>query len=81
MHPRYPRRRHLVTVPLVVAGLLALVACGDDDESSSEAAEEDFPMTFENCGQDVTIEAPPERVITVGAEAPALVAAAAGPTE
>lgn len=35
-------------------------------------------MTFENCGREITIDQPPERVLTIGAEAPTLVAAAGG---
>lgn len=70
-------RRRLVTVPLLVAGLLTLGSCGEE-ESSSETAEADFPMTFQNCDRDVTIDQPPERVLTIGAEAPTLVAAAGG---
>jgi iron complex transport system substrate-binding protein len=53
-----------------------LCACGSNDEISTVTAGDRFPMTVETCGREVTIEDPPERVMTVGAEAPTLMWAA-----
>lgn len=71
---------------LVLAVALVLTACGADEpdpgagsapnDPAATAAQEAFPMTVENCGREVTFDAPPERVVTIGAEAPVLVAAA-----
>lgn len=73
--------RRLATA-LLTASLLAS-ACGGADDSSEEAndsSEEpgEFPMTVENCGEEVTIESRPERVLTVGGSALNLVVAAGG---
>jgi ABC-type Fe3+-hydroxamate transport system substrate-binding protein len=45
-----------------VLGLLLVRDCGGDG-STQQSAAAGFPMTFENCGQEVTIENPPERVV------------------
>ncbi|MGH3899712.1 MAG: hypothetical protein ACRDTA_16005 [Pseudonocardiaceae bacterium] len=73
------RRRH-VAMALVIAALLVLGACSgngkDVNSPASSKAPETFPMTVQSCDREVTIQRPPERVITQGVEAPALVAAA-----
>lgn len=63
---------------MLLAGLLVLAGCGGDGEASTGqgATAAKFPMTVETCGRAVTLERPPERVMTVGAEAPALMWAA-----
>jgi len=72
-------RRILKIVPLIVAAVFALGACGDgtgatDDGASTGATQ--FPLTIKNCGRDVTFGAQPERVMTLGPEGATLVAAA-----
>lgn len=66
------------TSPMLLVGLLVLAGCGGNGDAASApgATAARFPMTVETCGREVTIEKPPERVMTVGAEAPALVWAA-----
>ena len=47
--------------------VLAVAACGAPAEVSTgggEATVEGFPVTVENCGRQLTFEAPPERVVT-----------------
>ncbi|MGH3769700.1 MAG: ABC transporter substrate-binding protein [Pseudonocardiaceae bacterium] len=69
---------------LVIAGPLALVlgACGTKGDQNSSATPKAsaarFPMTVQSCDREITIQQPPKRVVTQGAEAPALVAAAGG---
>jgi iron complex transport system substrate-binding protein len=60
--------------PLLLVCLLVLAGCGDSDDvpTAQVATAERFPMTVETCGRNVTIERPPERVMSVGAEAPTL---------
>jgi iron complex transport system substrate-binding protein len=70
------RARRVLLV--LCAGLLLLPGCADGDQDINAAPGGDFPMTVQNCGHDVTIDAPPERILTIGAEAPTLVAAAGG---
>lgn len=55
------------TAALLAAGLLLLTACGGG--GSTEAADgkktEGFPLTLKNCGRTVTVQAPPERAVSV----------------
>ncbi len=61
----------------LMIGLFVLSACGGNDETSGAAtAGGRFPMTVDTCGREVMIEKTPERVMTVGAEAPTLMWAA-----
>ncbi|GAA2106987.1 ABC transporter substrate-binding protein [Streptomyces synnematoformans] len=63
----------------VATGLLVLTACGDDgDADSGDATAGGFPLTVENCGRELTIEEPPERLYVIGGEAGTLVHAAGG---
>ncbi|MBT0771584.1 ABC transporter substrate-binding protein [Kineosporia sp. J2-2] len=51
---------------LAVAALLTLAACGSDSASSASAGgsgDGHYPLTLENCGDDVTFTAEPERVV------------------
>ncbi len=48
---------------IAVLGLLFTSGCGANNSSTEESASAAFPMTFENCGQEVTIEKLPERVV------------------
>ena len=61
------------TVPATLAAALLLAACGADASDGSDepaaAASTDldgFPVTVDSCEQDVTIEAPPERILVLG---------------
>ena len=65
------RRWRWLGVPL--AGALALGACGGDDGGTAAAdspptedRSEAFPVTIEHTYGETTIEAPPERIVTVG---------------
>lgn len=44
--------------------------------SASAAAQASFPLTFTSCGREVTLTGRPERVLTVGTSAPAILTAA-----
>jgi iron complex transport system substrate-binding protein len=55
---------------LAVAVLIGLAGCGPSDvvEVPQPAATEgrtDYPLTLENCGQDVTVESAPTRVVSL----------------
>ncbi|WP_197683474.1 putative F420-0 ABC transporter substrate-binding protein [Jiangella alkaliphila] len=58
---------------VVAAGALALAGCsssdGDDDDATEAAstagAGEFAPVTVDNCGFEVTVDSPPERVVTI----------------
>lgn len=52
-------RPTIATAALVLA---TTTACGAD-AAGTEAAEDGFPVTIENCGAEVTFDAPPERVV------------------
>lgn len=79
------------TVTHRIAGLLVLLAlallagaCGGsasttaeaDAENGSEAASPTFPMTVENCGEEVVLDEAPEDVLTIGTVAVELLHAA-----
>ncbi|MGH3816019.1 MAG: ABC transporter substrate-binding protein [Pseudonocardiaceae bacterium] len=65
-------RRAGAILSIAIASLPLISGCGSDSEAPAGAAGDRFPMTVDTCGREVTIERPPERVMTVGAEAPAL---------
>ncbi|MFC9550073.1 ABC transporter substrate-binding protein [Rhodococcus sp. NPDC056960] len=59
---------HRLGVTLTAASILLLSACSSTpDEPASEAAPgaSAFPMTVENCGHTVTIDAPPQRAVSL----------------
>lgn len=65
----------------VAAVALLLTACGTGSPAAGDATTQvagDSPLTVQNCGREVVLDAPPQRVVTIGAEAPLLVAAAGG---
>jgi len=64
--------------PLIVAAVLGLEAFGNDHTASGSAssAAAHFPLTITNCGRKVTFKKRPKRVLTIGPEAPTLLAAA-----
>ncbi|GGM22530.1 putative F420-0 ABC transporter substrate-binding protein [Promicromonospora citrea] len=72
-HPSSRRARRAalpVVLPVVLsAGLVAvLAACSapaSGDPATSAAPSAGFPVTLDNCGFETTIDAPPERVVTV----------------
>ena len=48
---------------ILTAGALALSACSaTDSDSDTEAAS---PVTLENCGEDITIDSPPQRIVSL----------------
>ncbi|PZF85902.1 ABC transporter substrate-binding protein [Jiangella anatolica] len=49
--------------PVAVALVLVAAACGSDDTRETAATSGGYPVTVENCGVDVTFDAPPERVV------------------
>ena len=58
--------------PMIATAALVLTtttACGADAGNDTEAAEGGFPVTIENCGAEVTFDAPPERVVMLKSSA------------
>ena len=70
-------RSRLGVAVLATVALTGLAACGAGSDTAPAAAGGD-PVTVQNCGRQVTIEAPPQRVLVIGGEAGTLVAAAGG---
>ncbi|MCH1867437.1 ABC transporter substrate-binding protein [Nocardioides sp. CFH 31398] len=68
------RRSSVVAVVSLVAA--ATAACGAPADSQTSASGDAAPVTVESCGREVTFDAPPERVLAVGSEAPSLLVAA-----
>lgn len=60
---------------MVLAAFCGLTACGAPATPPQDAAR-GFPMTLDRCGHAVTIEKRPTRVLTMGTDAPTLLAAA-----
>ncbi|NHC44266.1 ABC transporter substrate-binding protein [Motilibacter aurantiacus] len=67
-------RRYRAVAAVLAAGALTLSACGSGDEAAAPAAAPasaagspagsgSFPLTVENCGEEVTFEKAPERVV------------------
>lgn len=56
---------HRPAATLVAIAVLGLTACAADTPTVGGAAEPTggFPLTLENCGETVTLDAPPERVV------------------
>ncbi|OUZ09704.1 ABC transporter substrate-binding protein [Aeromicrobium sp. PE09-221] len=51
---------------LALIGSLALVACsGSTDDSDSTSSADGYPVTIDNCGREVTVDAPPERAVSL----------------
>ncbi|MBM9464987.1 ABC transporter substrate-binding protein [Aeromicrobium sp. YIM 150415] len=51
---------------LALVGSLALTACsGSTEDSDATATADGYPVTLENCGREVTVEAPPERAVSL----------------
>lgn len=62
-------RRALAAPACLLTAALALTACGsggDDTPGPTPAATADgFPVTLDNCGFDVTVPSPPQRIVTI----------------
>ncbi|WP_109529601.1 MULTISPECIES: ABC transporter substrate-binding protein [Nocardia] len=71
------RARRLAVLPLALATLVGLTACGGSTPPTSEATPGGgFPLTISSCGRDVTFDRAPQRVVTVGSIAAPMIAAA-----
>jgi ABC-type hemin transport system substrate-binding protein len=68
----------LKLLPIALCAALAIGACGNGDRTSGakEAASGDFPMTLGVCGRRVTIDERPRKILTIGSDPAAAVAAA-----
>ncbi|QSB14416.1 ABC transporter substrate-binding protein [Natronosporangium hydrolyticum] len=72
------RHAHRVSAALLATVVLAAgAACGTEPDPDPGGAGE-YPMTVTNCGRDVVIEQPPERILALGGEAAAMLWAAGG---
>lgn len=76
-HPLRPR-----AASLVVAAALLLAGCagggdaaGPTEAAPSPGADDGYPVMVDNCGTEVTLEAPPERIVTVKSSTTELVLA------
>ncbi|MFC8390805.1 ABC transporter substrate-binding protein [Streptomyces sp. NPDC057238] len=62
VHLSRPARRSV----LLLTGALLLTACGSGSGPSSKpAGSGDRPVTFDNCGREVTVETPPKRAVSL----------------
>jgi iron complex transport system substrate-binding protein len=69
----------LRTAAAALLAVLPLAACGAAPTPAPATAPGDgYPVTVENCDRQVTIDAPPQRVMVIGGEAGTLVRAAGG---
>ena len=58
---------------LITVGILLLTGCAASPETANTTAPQGYPVTVENCGAEVTFEAPPERLVLLkSAPVPAL---------
>lgn len=76
-HPALPSRRRTSrlarTLALPIGLALALSACNDADTGStagpdtpsSAGSTRSFPVTLTNCGREITVDAPPQRVVSL----------------
>ncbi|SEF08383.1 putative F420-0 ABC transporter substrate-binding protein [Jiangella alba] len=65
-----PSRTFRAALVGVAAGAVALTGCSADDDEPAETAAtgqagEFTPVTVDNCGTEVSIDSPPERVVTI----------------
>lgn len=74
-HRRSTIRRRAATLPATLA-LAATVACGAGAAPAVQA--DGFPMTVQNCGRQVVLDAPPQRILALGGEAGSMLVAAGG---
>lgn len=79
--PPSARVRSAALVTLVAAACLPLAACGPDGAqgasptTAAPTAAAAFPVTVDNCGTDVTVAAPPQRIVTIKSSTTELVLA------
>lgn len=59
------RRTTLRAVALLAAASTALAACTSGADSTDEGAASADAVTVENCGTEVTVESPPERIVSL----------------
>ncbi|WP_199039877.1 ABC transporter substrate-binding protein [Glycomyces salinus] len=74
-----PAPRTSLAAASAVALSLALAACGSDADAGDAAQSEDgasYPVTVDNCGEEVVIESEPQSILTVGHSAITLLDAA-----
>ncbi|WP_206518148.1 ABC transporter substrate-binding protein [Rhodococcus sp. X156] len=64
-----PSRTRGSLVAALSAGLLLLAGCGAGVGGESASAVEGYPLTVRNCGAEVTLDAPPERVVMLKSSA------------
>lgn len=73
--------RSLRPAPVLLAAVLVLSACGGGDPAPSAAeggpaadsGQSGYPFAVDNCGTDVEVEGPPERIVTIKSSATELV--------
>ncbi|MBF6353770.1 ABC transporter substrate-binding protein [Nocardia higoensis] len=71
------RIRRLAALPATLVVAVGMTACGETStESAQPATGGGFPLTISSCGREVTFDAPPQRVVTVGSIAAPMIAAA-----
>ena len=71
------RRTARITISVAASGLaLTLAACSPTPAGSESAASSSYPMTIENCGEELQIQSEPESVLTIGSAAISLLDAA-----
>lgn len=89
VHPRRRPRPHRLTGAVLAAPLLLLAACGSSSDAASpttaaattattastDAPPASYPVTVDNCGTEVTIDAAPRRIVTIKSSTTELVAA------
>ncbi|WP_067857120.1 ABC transporter substrate-binding protein [Nocardia shimofusensis] len=77
MKPIFARRiRRLAVLPATLVVAAGLTACGETSSESAQPTTGGFPLTISSCGREVTFDAPPQRVVTVGSIAAPMIAAA-----
>ncbi|MGP3988632.1 ABC transporter substrate-binding protein [Streptomyces sp. 3N207] len=64
---RRPRRIRVLVPGLALALVLGAAGCGGDSptEASGKGAAPGYPRTLHNCGQDVTLQRPPRRAVSL----------------
>lgn len=72
----FQRARSVGAVLFAATAVFAATACGG--EPGTDTASGDFPMSVSNCGREVVIEQPPQRIMAIGGEAASAVWAAGG---
>ncbi|GAA4677898.1 ABC transporter substrate-binding protein [Gordonia humi] len=61
-----PHPRRILAGAVALAGSVALLAgCGSSDDSSPHSTAEGFPVSLANCGEQVTVDAPPQRIVSL----------------